>query len=151
MRFMTLWLSEVSYMEKPDEKPSFSASRRRMRRHAEWNVHAQTSFASGPSIRSSRALSSPAALFVNVIARMRHGSTGSSAAYTAASSPPTRSSESVRSSAKAGSSSQSLARPKLSRFAMRFINTVVLPLPAPASISSGPSVAITASICLSLS
>ena len=54
-------------------------SRRRMRQQAEWNVIAQTSRASGPSIRSSRSLSSFAALFVNVIAMIDHGAAGCSA------------------------------------------------------------------------
>ena len=45
-------------------KPSFSASRRRMRTQAEWKVQAQMSFAPSPSIRSSRSFSSPAALLV---------------------------------------------------------------------------------------
>ena len=48
-----------------------------MRTHAEWNVEAQISAAaSGPSMRSMRSLSSSAALFVNVMAMIRHGSTG---------------------------------------------------------------------------
>ena len=49
------------------------------------------------------------------------------------------------SSASGGSSSLSEARPYFMRFAMRFMSTVVLPLPAPARMSSGPSVARTAS------
>ena len=43
-----------------------------------------------------------------------------------------------------GSSEESEARPKRSRQAMRWMSTVVLPLPAPARISSGPSVAFAA-------
>ena len=129
-------------------KPSFSASRRRMRTQAEWKVQAQISFALSPSIRSSRSFSSPAALLVKVMARMRQGATGSSAATRCASAPPLRSMASFFSSASAGSSSLSPALPYFRRLAMRLMSTVVFPLPAPARISSGPSVAITASICM---
>ena len=48
-------------------------SRRRMRTQAEWNVEAQMSLAAGPSIRSSRSFSSPAALLVKVMAMMDQG------------------------------------------------------------------------------
>ena len=54
-------------------------SRRKIRQQAEWNVIAQTSSASVPSIRSSRSFSSLAALFVNVIAMIDHGAAGCSA------------------------------------------------------------------------
>ncbi len=42
---------------------------------------------------------------------------------------------------------QGLARPVPSRWAMRVVSTRVLPVPAPASTSTGPSVASTASRC----
>ena len=53
--------------------------------------------------------------------------------------------------ASSGSSAQSEARPYFRMLAMRFMSTVVLPLPAPARMSRGPSVAMTASRCLSFS
>ena len=59
-------------------KPSRSMSRRRMRTQAEWKVEAQMSLAAGPSIRSSRSFSSPAALLVKVMAMMDQGTAGSS-------------------------------------------------------------------------
>ena len=58
--------------------PRRSMSRRRMRTQAEWKVLAQMSFASGPSIRSSRSFSSPAALLVKVMAMMDQGTALSS-------------------------------------------------------------------------
>ncbi len=58
-------------------KPSRSMSRRRMRTQAEWKVEAQMSLADGPSIRSSRSFSSPAALLVKVMAMMDQGTAGS--------------------------------------------------------------------------
>ena len=64
-------------MVKEEGKPSFSMSRRRMRTQAEWKVEAQMSRAEGPSIRSSRSLSSPAALLVKVMAMMDQGAAGS--------------------------------------------------------------------------
>ena len=42
---------------------------------------------------------------------------------------------------------QGLARPVASRWAMRVVSTRVLPVPAPASTRTGPSVASTASRC----
>ena len=48
-----------------------------------------------------------------------------------------------------GTSSVSDPRPYWMRFAIRWMSTVVLPLPAPASSSSGPSVARTAFLCIS--
>ena len=90
-------------MVKFDGKPSFSASRRRIRTQAEWKVQAQISFALSPSIRSSRSFSSPAALLVKVMARMRQGATGSKAAMRCASSPPRRRIASFSWSASAGS------------------------------------------------
>ena len=47
----------------------------------------------------------------------------------------------------AGTSSESDPRPYFIRFAMRWMSTVVLPLPAPASSSSGPSVHSAARRC----
>ena len=63
-------------------------SRRRMRTQAEWNVEAQMSLAAGPSIRSSRSLSSPAALLVKVMAMMDQGEAGSNLHSRSASSRP---------------------------------------------------------------
>ena len=64
-------------MVKEEPKPRRSASRRSIRTQAEWKVQAQMSLAFSPSIRSSLSFSSPAALLVKVMARMRQGSTGS--------------------------------------------------------------------------
>ncbi len=50
-----------------------SPSRRRMRAQVEWKVEAQMSLPSAPSIAQRRSLSSPAALFVKVIAMIFHG------------------------------------------------------------------------------
>ena len=123
-----------------------------MRTQAEWKVLAQMSFARSPSMRSRRDFSSSAALFVKVMAMMRQGSTGSYAARRFASSEgPASSTASSASVALSGTSSVSEARPYLSRLAMRFMSTVVLPLPAPARTSRGPSVASTASLCIELS
>src|SRR5262245_11819142 len=55
--------------------PSRGASRRRMRPHAEWKVRIQIERATPPSMSSSRSRISPAALFVNVIARISCGLT----------------------------------------------------------------------------
>ena len=52
-------------------------SRRRMRTHAEWNVDTHIFLATGPTSASTRWRISSAALFVNVIARMRNGLTPS--------------------------------------------------------------------------
>ena len=82
------------------------------------------------------------------MARMRQGSTRSQAARRSASSPPARSSASCSSSASSGISSQSPARPYFRSLAIRLMSTVVFPLPAPARIRSGPSVAKTASCCM---
>ena len=54
-------------------------SLRSMRTQAEWNVEALMFIPSSPSIAARRSLSSPAALFVKVMARMFHGFTGSAA------------------------------------------------------------------------
>ena len=141
-------------MVKEEEKPSFSMSRRRMRTQAEWKVEAQMSLAAGPSIRSSRSFSSPAALLVKVIARMVQGAAGSrrhSASCRALSPAPEAaySSRKRRSSSvtRSGTSGLSEPRPYFIRLAMRWMSTVVFPLPAPASSSSGPSVASTALCC----
>ena len=50
-------------------------SRRSMRTHMEWNVPTHRSRAGAPTMRSRRDFISPAALFVNVTARMRSGAT----------------------------------------------------------------------------
>ena len=123
-----------------------------MRTQAEWKVRAQISFALSPSMRSSRDFISSAALLVKVMAMILHGSTGSKAARRLASSDgPASSTASSASVALSGTSSVSEARPYLSRLAMRFMSTVVFPLPAPARTSRGPSVASTASLCMGLS
>ena len=92
-------------------KPRRSASRRRIRTQAEWKVEAQTSLPAGPSIFSSLDLSSSAALFVNVMARMRHGGVGSSAAILRACSPPASIISISSSPAASGISSLSPAAP----------------------------------------
>ena len=48
-------------------------SRRRIRTQTEWNVESQMPVASAPSSFSTRSRISPAALFVNVTARMPSG------------------------------------------------------------------------------
>ncbi len=50
-------------------------SRRKMRTHIEWNVPTHRSSATEPTMRSRRDFISPAALLVNVTARMRSGAT----------------------------------------------------------------------------
>ena len=55
--------------------PSRSASARSMRPQAEWNVRIQIARAIGPSMFIERSRISPAALFVNVIARISFGLT----------------------------------------------------------------------------
>ena len=92
-------------------KPRRSASARSMRTHMLWNVDTHMPRAAGPTSAPRRSRISAAALFVNVIARIRHGATSLFSM----------------------------------RFAMRYVSTRVLPLPAPASTSSGPSVQRTAS------
>ena len=123
---------------------------------AEWKVAAQMLLAaSSPHIRSSRSRSSPAALLVKVMAITDQGAAGSTAHSRRASrqsSGPGSSgkfSKKARSSsvAQEGVSTVSLPRPKVSRLSTRLMSTVVLPLPAPASSSRGPSVASTASCC----
>src|SRR5579862_8680318 len=86
-----------------------------MRPQAAWKVRIQIARATGPSMDSMRSRISPAALLVNVIARISFGSTPHVA----------------------------------SRCATRYVNTRVLPEPAPAITSSGPSVVVTASRCAS--
>ncbi len=88
-----------------DRYPSRSASRRRMRPHAAWKVRIQIARAVRPSMCSRRSRISPAALFVNVIARISFGFTPCA----------------------------------LIRWATRWVSTLVLPEPAPAITSSGPS------------
>ena len=125
-------------------------SRRRMRTQAEWKVAAQMSLASGPNFRSNRSFSSPAALLVKVIARTVQGAAGfslhsssirlrslsSGALRKASRAFKSPSVTQVGTSVSAGSE----ALPYLMRFATRLMRTVVLPLPAPASRRSGPSV-----------
>ena len=135
-----------------------SMSRRRMRTQAEWKVLAQISLAEGPSIAASRSFSSPAALLVKVMARMDQGAAGSSRhsrSCRCLSPCPVLaySSKKARSSSVTGAGTSSLSepRPYFIRLAMRWMSTVVLPLPAPASRSSGPSVARAAFCCSGLS
>ena len=145
-------------MVKEGEKPSLSMSRRRMRTQAEWKVEAHTSLAAGPSIRASRSFSSPAALLVKVMARMVQGAAGSSRHSRSCRSlssgegfprPAAYPSRKARSSsvAQSGTSGLSDPRPYFIRLATRLMRTVVLPLPAPASSSRGPSVVSTALRC----
>lgn len=143
-------------MVKERSKPSRSMSRRRIRTQAEWKVAAQTSLASGPRRRSRRSFSSPAALFVKVMARMLQGMAGSrrhSRRARSRSSPSASAgqpSKKARSSGvtQAGTSSLSAPRPYSMRLATRWMSTVVFPLPAPASSSKGPSVARAALRCI---
>ena len=53
--------------------PELSASRRRMRAHAEWNVDTHMRWATGPTSPPTRSFISPAALLVNVIASSWNG------------------------------------------------------------------------------
>ena len=86
-------------------KPNCSASRRRIRTHAEWNVEIHMPCARSPTSCATRSRISPAALLVNVIARIWLGQA-------------------------------SLVR---SRRATRRVSTLVLPDPAPATMSrAGP-------------
>ena len=65
MFFIKRRWSSVSYTVKCEEYPMRSPSRRKIRAQVEWNV--------SPSMAHRRSFSSPAALFVKVIAMMRHG------------------------------------------------------------------------------
>src|SRR6266545_6655990 len=94
-----------------------SASRRRMRTHAEWNVDTHILAATGPISAATRVFISSAALLVKVMARISNGLT-----------PRSR-----------------------IRWAMRWVRTRVLPDPAPATTSRGPSPWATASRCTGLS
>src|SRR5207248_1482973 len=100
-------------MAKLRVRPRASASRRRIRAPAAWNVATHNRCASGPTSFSTRWRSSPAALFVNVTARI----------------------------------SGARARRSRSRCAIRCVSTRVLPEPAPARMSKGPSPWRTASSC----
>ena len=73
MLFIKRRWSSVSYTVKCEEYPMRSPSRRKIRAQVEWNVDAQMSLAVSPSMAHRRSFSSPAALFVKVIAMMRHG------------------------------------------------------------------------------
>ena len=118
-------------------------------------MEAHTSLALGPSIRSSRSFNSPAALLVKVMARMDQGTAGSRrhsrscSPFFSGSGRATYSSRKARSSGvtQAGTSLESEPRPYFIRLAMRWMSTVVFPLPAPASSSRGPSVARAAFRC----
>ena len=117
---------------------------------------AQISLASGPKRAASRSFISLAALLVKVMAKICQGA----AAPTAQRLSPRHCSYSVGFRGKfsrnstsssvifAGISLQSLPRPKRIRLAIRLMRTVVLPEPAPASRSRGPSVVSTASCCI---
>ena len=134
-----------------------SAQRRRMRTQAEWKVEANTSSPSSPpSILRRRSLSSPAALLVKVMAitfQLRTAFCRSIPSSQAGASVPViiavfraLTSSSVTSR---GVQLEPWAEPNRIRFAMRLTRTVVLPLPAPARMSSGPSVVNTACRCIS--
>ena len=108
---------------------------------------AMMSWLSSPRVAESRLLSSPAALLVKVMARMCQGLTGSTAQHARSASRPTSSPARYRSRQAAWSSvrvggTESLwyPLPKATRLATRLMTAVVLPLPAPARISTGPSV-----------
>ncbi len=88
-----------------------------MRTQALWNVITHIAFARGPTSSVTRSFISPAALLVNVIARICPGCTERAA----------------------------------SRCAMRWVSTRVLPEPAPATISSGAPLCVTAARCCSFS
>ncbi len=123
----------------------------------EWKVPAHRSDAmSSPNSVLSRDFISPAALLVNVMARIVHGGQGLSMYSLSRASKLSRSSEDAPSSLAmslserpAGSRSEKYALPYLIMYAIRCTSTVVLPLPAPASTSSGPFTVKTASRCLS--
>ena len=73
--------------------PSRSPSRRSIRAQLEWKVEAQISRPGSPSMAERRSFSSPAALFVKVIAIILQGAgadTESRARVTSESSPPSR-------------------------------------------------------------
>lgn len=93
--------------------PNRSASRRRIRTHAEWNVEIHMPSAACPTSAWTRSRISAAALFVNVIARICDG----------------QASRFARSSA------------------MRRVSTLVLPEPAPATMSRDSPRYSTASFC----
>ena len=110
------------------------------------------SLAPSPKALSRRLFSSPAALFVKVIAIILQGSTGSRAAAFLLSSLSPASISAISSSlAQSGTSRESDALPYRIRFTILFIKTVVFPLPAPARSKRGPSVVITALRCSGLS
>ena len=141
-------------------KPKRSPCRRRMRRQAVWKVCAQTaeaaSSSSSAAVRRSR--SSRAALLVKVIAMTSHGFAGcmahsrSACARFSGRGSVRYSVRNSRSCSAAPSGAYSLVSPCPKRriLMMRLMSTVVLPLPAPAKMSRGPSVAYTASRCFSL-
>ena len=122
---------------------------------------AQISCASSPSMPVRRSFSSFAALLVKVIAMMLQGTAGSTAHRNSARRWSESGESGVICSRNSTSSSVmisgiqstegSLPAPKRIRFAIRWISTVVLPLPAPASKRSGPSVVMAASRCISFS
>src|ERR671917_61101 len=60
-------------MVNEDFRPSVLASARRMRTHIEWNVDTHMARARGPTSWATRSFISPAALFVNVMARISPG------------------------------------------------------------------------------
>ena len=130
-----------------------------MRTQAEWKVEANTSSpSSSPSMERRRAFSSPAALLVKVMAMMfqlRAGSQRIIPSSQAGTSVPVMMAvrRARRSSSAAGRGVSLLpwALPNRIRLAIRLTSTVVLPLPAPARISSGPLVVKTACRCISLS
>ena len=118
---------------------------------------AQMSSADGPRSADSLSLISLAALLVKVMAMMLQGAAGSTWQSQSARRRSSGEAHSSIRSRKATSSSvnaagislQSLPLPKRIRLAIRLMSTVVLPLPAPASRSSGPSVVRTAFCCMS--
>ena len=130
-----------------------------MRTQAEWKVEAKTSSPSSPpSIRRRRSFSSPAALLVKVMAmtfQLRTAFWRSiPSSHTGASVPvmmAVRRAFTSSSVTSRGVHFEPWAEPKRMRLAMRLTSTVVLPLPAPARMRSGPSVVNTACRCISFS
>ena len=114
-----------------------------------------TSRPSSPKRAWRRSRSSPAALLVKVMANTFQGR-GRSTAKSLAAAPAQKPSAAHwrrmenSSSVSSGTSSLSQQRPNRRRFATRWISTVVLPLPAPARIRTGPERVSTAWRCILL-
>ena len=79
IRFIAESWSPESIIVNDFAKPIRSQSRRRIRTHIEWKVETHISCACSPTSAATRSFISLAALFVNVIAKIFHGCTASSA------------------------------------------------------------------------